>query len=796
MADASHDRGRSPAVRAAGRILWIAGGGAALALAVAAFGAAAPLAALPALLATLAAIGAVTLYARAALDDLVQENRTLCDRDARLTETLGAQWAALNALPAQVALIDRHGRILAVNRAWERHGAAQGFGPGESGIGASVIALCESETGPVGRDRVEIGAMLRAVASGEQAVRIAEYPGRWPTAGGWHRLVAARLDHPGEASAVVLQYDITRIKHVEIELKQKTISLQNITSGIPGIVYQLVKPRGGELRATFISAQAERMLGYQPDAMLVQGGALLPHIAHPDDRDWVTRSKIEFAAEAKDGDTWRAEFRVLTLAGEIRWVQAFARLTISETGDRVIDGVLLDVSEHRAAAEKLVELQHIDARTGLFNRQFLLGHVGAALKSYLDSGEDSALLIVEVREFADVVSTYGVTMADDLLRRIGERLVDIVRRGDTVASVEGARFGVLAVNIGGAENARRLAEKLAECAGGIYALPGQEVSVQVRVGVALADRVGRVPVEILRQAMVALNHVNADAGGSIALYADHMAQEPELRLRMRSALASALGRNELLLAYQPRIDLHTHRVVGCEALLRWQHPVFGLQLPGRFIAIAEQSGIIIDIGRWVIREACRQAAEWRAQGLDLQVSVNVSAVQLQQDHLPGVLAGALASAGLPASALQLEMTESTLVGADGAVSRHLAAIKDLGVTLSIDDFGTGYSSLSYLRDLPADVVKIDRAFITNAAQSESDGEIVRSIVSISRTLGLRVVAEGVENYEQLRFLMDSGIDEVQGFYLGRPMPPASFAGYERQFRLTDYLAGPRAANGI
>jgi diguanylate cyclase (GGDEF)-like protein/PAS domain S-box-containing protein len=787
MAEKHATRGLLPA----GAILWIAVAGMALTPGALAWAVAGDSALRPAAIVAALALFAAVLAGGASLAALRRDNRRLASRMAQLEEALGAQVAAVNALPAQVALVDRGGRILSVNGPWERHGAAGGFGEAAWTTGADAVALFDSERGPVGRERRDLVAMLRAVLGGGEPVRVMEYAARWP-AGSWSRVLIARLDHPGEAAAVLLQYDITRIKNVEIELKRKTTSLENITSGIPGIVYQMVRRRGGELRSTFISAQAERMLGYAPQMLLTDGGATLPRITHPDDREWVMRSKLDFAAGAKDGETWHAEFRVVTLAGELRWVQAFARLSVSETGDRVIDGVLLDISEHRAATDKLVELQHIDPRTGLFNRQFLLGHVGAALKNYLDQGEDSALLVVEVREFADLVSTYGITMADDLLRRVGERLVELVRRGDTVARVEGARFGVLAMNINGAENMRRLAGKLADHAAGIYMLPGQEVSVQVRVGAALADRIGRTPVEILRQAMVALNHASADHGPTVALYADHMAQEPELRVRLRSALAMALTRNELLLAYQPRIDVRTGRINGCEALLRWQHPAFGLQMPGRFIAIAEQSGIIIEIGRWVIREACRQAAAWRAQGIDIQVSVNVSGVQLQQDHLPEVIDAALQDHNLPPSSLQLEMTESTLVGADGSVSRQLAALKERGVTLSIDDFGTGYSSLSYLRDLPADVVKIDRAFITNAAQSESDSLIVRSIVQISRTLGLRVVAEGVENVEQLRFLMEAGVDEIQGFYLGRPMSPVALAALQRQFRLGDYMAGGRA----
>ncbi len=725
------------------------------------------------------------------IDILARENTFLDDQNMRMSETIATQWAVMHAVPAQIALLDRDGNVVALNRAWQQFGMRVGKGDADYGTGANLIDLCEASDGPYGRDGAEIALALREVVSKRRPLQALEYANRWTAEQSWFRLIFAALDHEGDTAAVVVQLDITDMKRAEIQLKQKTIALQNVTSGIPGIVYQFIAHGAGDVRFTFVSPQITRILGYEADAIVPHSGLPFHAIAHPDDREWMTRSKQDFVRDGIDGDTWRAEFRVLARTGEVRWVQAFARLTIAETGDKIVDGVMLDVSEYHAAAEKITELQHNDPRSGLFNRQYLLGQIGATLKGLQDGGDPCALIIVEVGDFNDIVSTYGVPFGDDVLRLVGARLTELVRRHDTVGRIESARFGVLATDISSADVAVKLANKLTSGLRGMYALPGQEVSIRVRVGLTFTDRAGRVPVEILRQAIVALNHATRDSSDGVVLYADHMGQEPELRIRIRSALATALSRNELLLRYQPRVDIKTGVVVGCEALIRWNHPVFGIQPPNRFIAIAEQSGIIIEIGRWVINEACRQVAAWRRAGLEnLVVSVNISAVQLQQDYLPAVLEDALAAAGVPAASLQLEITESAFVGADGDMAKHLAAINDLGISLAIDDFGTGYSSLSYLRELPVEMVKIDRAFIVDAATSQSDAEIVRSIVAICRTLGLQVVAEGVETQEQLAFLASAGVDEAQGFYLAHPMEAADFVAFVRDFRPASLSSPP------
>jgi predicted signal transduction protein with EAL and GGDEF domain len=303
-----------------------------------------------------------------------------------------------------------------------------------------------------------------------------------------------------------------------------------------------------------------------------------------------------------------------------------------------------------------------------------------------------------------------------------------------------------------------------------FGLAGQEVHVGASVGVALSAAGGDDPDELVRRADLALYRAKREGRGRFRFFEPAMDEEIRARRRLEGELRHGLERGEFALAYQPQLDFRTGRITGVEALARWSHPERGPVPPGDFVPAAEASGLIVPLGAWALREACRQAAAWRREGLDLTVAVNVSPVQLRHPDLPGMVEEALVASGLAPERLELEVTEGLLVGTEAGVAERVAGLAARGVGLAIDDFGTGYSSLAYLKRLPARRIKVDRSFVRGIG-AEPEGEaVVRAIVGLGHTLGKEVVAEGVETEAQLAFLRELGCDAAQGFLLAKPRP--------------------------
>ncbi|AWN49987.1 diguanylate cyclase [Methylobacterium terrae] len=430
--------------------------------------------------------------------------------------------------------------------------------------------------------------------------------------------------------------------------------------------------------------------------------------------------------------------------------------------------VLEDVSARRAAESRAHDLARLDPLTGLPNRLQLREHLDAALGRLQRTGEGCAVLLVDLDRFKPVNDTLGHPVGDALLHKVADRLRSMVRAGDTVARIGGDEFVVLQAGVSAPDEAQALARRVVDLVGRTYMIEGQLLSIGASVGVALAPADGYDADRLLKNADLALYRAKLDGRGTFRFFEPAMDARMQARRRLELDMRQALARREFQLHYQPQLNLADERLVGCEALIRWRHPERGLVSPLDFIPLAEEIGLIVPIGEWVIRQACRDAASWPRP---LSVAVNVSPAQFKSDRLVETIVSALSHAGLPASRLEIEITEGVLLQDNEKTLHTLHRLRALGVRVSMDDFGTGYSSLSYLRAFPFDKIKIDRSFVSDM-EDKADGEaIIRAIAGLGRSLGMTTVAEGVETAEQLRRIRAEGCTDVQGYLISKPLPP-------------------------
>ncbi|AWN52891.1 EAL domain-containing protein [Methylobacterium sp. 17Sr1-1] len=434
--------------------------------------------------------------------------------------------------------------------------------------------------------------------------------------------------------------------------------------------------------------------------------------------------------------------------------------------------VLEDVSLRRAAESRAHDLARLDPLTGLPNRLQLREHLDAALARLERKAEGCAVLLVDLDRFKPVNDTLGHPVGDALLRKVADRLRAMVRAGDTVARIGGDEFVVLQAGVTEPGEAQALARRVVDLVGRTYMIEGQLLSIGASVGVALAPADGRDADRLLKNADLALYRAKLDGRGTFRFFEPAMDARMQARRRLELDMRQALARREFQLHYQPQLNLADERLVGCEALIRWHHPERGLVSPVDFIPLAEEIGLIVPIGEWVIRQACRDAAAWPQP---LTVAVNVSPAQFTSDRLVETIVSALANTGLPAARLEVEITEGVLLQDNEKTLHTLHRLRALGVRVSMDDFGTGYSSLSYLRAFPFDKIKIDRSFVAGLCTgtdpgTKADGEaIIRAIAGLGRSLGMTTVAEGVETPEQLRRIRAEGCTDVQGYLISRPL---------------------------
>jgi diguanylate cyclase (GGDEF)-like protein/PAS domain S-box-containing protein len=433
-------------------------------------------------------------------------------------------------------------------------------------------------------------------------------------------------------------------------------------------------------------------------------------------------------------------------------------------------GVLNDITETRRYQEELEHHVNHDALTGLANRHLLQDRLQQALFRAGRRDLRCAVMFLDLDHFKLVNDGLGHHVGDSLLKRVGAELGTILRPEDTVARFGGDEFVLIATEVQSLADVTEIAERIIARMSSPMMIEGEEIAVSASLGIALYPLDGDSVEELLKNADAAMYHAKESGRNAFSYYRKEMNVAISAQFSLKSKLAKAVEQGELVLHYQPQAGASSVELVGMEALLRWEHPELGRVAPDQFIPLAEDTGLIVPIGEWVLITACKFAADLRRQGIDFgRVAVNLSARQFYQANLPKLIERILQASGLPAHCLELEITESMMMGNTDKVIRILSEFKEMNVQLAVDDFGTGYSSLGYLRRFPIDRLKIDRSFIDDVPTSQHDATIAKAIISLAHNLGLQVIAEGVENRAQLAFLAENGCDEIQGYLLSKPL---------------------------
>ena len=514
----------------------------------------------------------------------------------------------------------------------------------------------------------------------------------------------------------------------------------------------------------YYSPRWKAMLGFKEDQIGASPQEWLGRILQAD------RAGVEASLRAhleNETAVFEQEYRVCHRDGSRRWMHSHA-IAVREAGKAVrLTGSQSDVTEKKTT----------DILTGLANRLLLLDRIEAALESHRLSGEQSAVLFIDLDRFKLVNDSLGHMIGDHLLvesaRRIREALDGLPDFHSTAARIGGDEFAVLLENIADARAAIDAAERLLRTIRSLYRLDGRDIFCSASIGVALVQPEHTNSEDVLRDADTAMYAAKASGNGRAMLFDGEMRDRAANRLEIESDMRVGLEQKQFEVYYQPRVYLNTGRICGFEALVRWNHPLRGLVTPDRFISIAEETGMINELGLWVLREACCQMKEWQdmfSLPVSFDVSVNVSPRQCRDSNLVEQIKAVLEETGLPPASLQLEVTESLLFADIAQARRLLEALKALGIGLKIDDFGTGYSCLRYLSELPFDSLKIDRSFTFSLSEGDREsGELVKTILRMAQNLKLEAIAEGVENSEQIRHLREAGCEFGQGFYFSRPV---------------------------
>ncbi|MCA1842403.1 MAG: EAL domain-containing protein [Actinobacteria bacterium] len=505
----------------------------------------------------------------------------------------------------------------------------------------------------------------------------------------------------------------------------------------------------------FQSASVQRVFGHRPEDVV---GKKLGELLHPEDRRRVFSTIVDAHREGRDSVL--VECRVLHADGDYRQAESAVSTMLD---DPEVNGVILntrDISERKALEDELARQAFHDSLTRLANRALLRDRIAHALARSERRRRALAVLWLDLDGFKLVNDSLGHKGGDELLVAVAGRLLECVRPTDTAARLGGDEFAVLLEDLGG-------------------------------IGVAMCEEADCDPDEILRNADVAMYAAKARGKNCVEVFRASMHAEVLKRLDVEADLRRALERHEFVLHYQPTVVLQTGRIVGVEALVRWRHPTRGLVPPLEFIPVAEETGLVVELGAWVLGEACRQATEWhREHPADppLTMAVNLSARQLQSDDLVETVAEAIQTSGIEPSSLVLEITETAVMNDHASTIVRLKQLKKLGVRLAIDDFGTGYSSLSYLRRFPIDVLKIDRSFVDGVCEGSEKQALLRTIVELGRALRLETVAEGIEVPEELDQLRSMDCELGQGFYFARPVEADDMPRLLRQGDLSDQPA--------
>jgi len=525
---------------------------------------------------------------------------------------------------------------------------------------------------------------------------------------------------------------------------------------------------------TFINPAAAQMFGYpQTEALIGKNLHDLTHHTLPDGTPY-PRQECRMLWPLASGEGVLVEDEWFWRRDGASFPVSYSSYPIRQGGE--ITGVVVtftNITDRVQAEERIRHLAEHDPLTDLPNRTLLTDRMHQAIARARRSGELLGVLFLDLDNFKTFNDSLGHEIGDQILCQVGHRLTMCLRDIDTVSRQGGDEFVILLDGIPNADETARLAERILVVLAEPIQIQGLELSITPSIGITLYPNDGHNPSQLIRNADAAMYQAKQSGRNNFQFFTQDLNQRAFARLALENALRRAVERAEFAVYYQPLVDLKTGQISGMEALLRWHHPERGVLAPGEFIQVAEESGVIVPLGMWVLREACRQLQQWRKEGLPpLLMAVNLSGLQLRQPHLAEEVKKALEAYDIEPHWLELELTESVLVREGGGPQEILGKLKTMGVKLAIDDFGTRYSSLAYLKRFAIDRIKIDRSFIQDLPGDEENAAIVRAIVSMAHSLRLEVLAEGIETQGQLNFVRREGCDAAQGYLFSRPLPAA------------------------
>ena len=551
---------------------------------------------------------------------------------------------------------------------------------------------------------------------------------------------------------------------LEQQVQARTAELHRFRAAMDATADAITLVSRATMRFVEVNATACRMLGYEREELFQMGPAqLFAGETHQLEQEYdviiagdTTNERKETLLQRRDGTHLLVEVH--------RHVQ-------QSGADWIIVGVLRDITERKEAEKRLIQMAHYDALTDLPNRTLFYKNLARILDRAADREWSGALLCIDLDHFKNINDTRGHALGDELLRQVSHRLIECIRTRDSIARLGGDEFAIIVAARDDQQRAYAVAKRILERLRLPFSVNGNEVTVSASIGIAVFPDDALVAETLVKYADTAMYQAKHAGRDTFRFFTKQMNTDALARLDIETALRKAIDNEEFVLHYQPKMQIDNGRVCGVEALLRWQRPGHGLVSPAEFIPVLEDTGLILPVGRWVLETACRQIAAWQASPIGrVAVSVNIAGRQFIAGNLEREVIRALENHNVDAELLELELTESSLMANTQSTIKTLQILRNLGVSISIDDFGTGYSSLAYLRRFPVDKLKIDMAFIRGVTTNDDDAAIVLAIIRMARTLKLETIAEGVESAAQLEYLRVHRCDQIQGYYLSRPLP--------------------------
>ena len=682
--------------------------------------------------------------------------------------------AAIQSLPGAFFMFDGSGKMIRWNTSFAEK---TGYSPDEM-LHTRVLDFIAI------KDRVAVADAIRRIfETGSEVVIEAEIRGKSGRETPYS-LHGRALDVGGQRLCLSVGRDITDRKRAEREITRAKERLDLALAGSNLAIWDW------DLTANevYFSEDWETLLDAKPTVVsgTVFSGDEVLAWNHPDDQEHF-RAALMAAVKGESAD-FLFEYRVPNPHGEWVWIQSKGKVAERAEDGRAMrmTGTAANITKRKLAEDRVEFLATRDPLTGLPNRMLLNDRLEQGVANAARKKSRLAFMFIDLDRFKTINDSLGHDVGDELLKRVSARLAACVRATDTVARLGGDEFAVILENlpVGDAavahEGAQNVADKMIASLAAPIMINSQHLNTSCSIGISVYPGDGLDPQALMKHADVAMYDAKAKGRNNYQFFSHEMNSRAQERLSIENFLRLALRRNELLLYYQPRVSFLTGQVTGVEALIRWQHPRRGLITPDKFLGIAEDSGLIVPIGEWVIEQAFRQIAEWRERsGRDLKLAVNLSIGQMfDGDRLIRTITSCAKAVRLDHTVVELELTESMLLKNIDDTAELLTRLGKLGVGIAIDDFGTGYSSLSYLKQLPVDSIKVDSSFVRDIGTDPNDEAIIRAIIAMTHSLKLNVVAEGVEREDQYRVLRDLECDEYQGYFFSKPLPPAEF---EAQF---------------